>query len=144
MPCRLTFVDNIEVHIANGSDDVFLPREFFHLGRRSQVYRTLQLLVGQGKLIRLGQGVYARTMISSITGKPILAAPGGFISAARCALDKLGVSWEPGKWELLYNAGRTTQVPVNPIACIKKEVRFTRRLRYKDIELRVERSNTFA
>lgn len=138
MPRRKTLRDRIEARIARKRDDVFLPREFLDLGGARQVLRVLRGLTEQGKLIRLGYGVYGRAEISRLSGQPMLAAPGEFIGAARRALDKLGVPWEPGKWERLYNEGCTTQVPVNPAVCLVKS-RFARRLKYQDTELRVER-----
>ena len=69
--------------------------------------------------------------------EPMLAARGGFIDAARQALDKLGVQWEPTEFQRAYNEGRSTQVPVNPAVRVKG--RFARRLKYQDTELRLER-----
>ena len=137
MPRRKTVRDKIEERIARKRDDVFIPREFFDLGGERQVMRALRGLRAQGKLIRLGYGVYGRAETSRLSGQPMLAARGGFISAVRRALDKLGVPWEPTKWEQLYNSGRTTQVPINPGVRVK--ARFARRLKYQDAELRIER-----
>ena len=61
-----------------------------------------------------------------------------FIGAARQALDKLGVPWEPTDAQIAYNAGRSTQVPINPAVRLRKS-RFVRRLKYQDTELRLER-----
>jgi len=138
MPRQKTLRDRIEARIARKRDDVFLPREFLDLGGERQVRRALRGLTEQGKLIRLGYGVYGRAETSRLSGQPMLAARGGFIGAVRRALDKLGVPWEPSKWEQLYNEGRTTQVPVNPAVRLVKS-RFARRLKYLDTEVRIER-----
>ena len=87
--------------------------------------------------MRLGYGVYGRAEVSRLSGRPMLAARGGFIDAARQALDKLGVRWEPTEFQRAYNEGRSTQVPVNPV--VKVKGRFARRLKYQDAELRLER-----
>jgi hypothetical protein len=134
---RNTLRQWIERRIAKRDDAIFLTREFRDLADERQVLRALCALTVEGKLMRLGYGVYARAEVSSLTGQPMLAARGGFIDAARQALDKLGVSWELTEWELAYNEGRVTQVPVNPAVRVKG--RFARRLRYQDTELRVER-----
>src|ERR1700733_5098815 len=42
--------------------------------------------------------------------------------AARRALTKLGVQWEPTEAEKGYNQGRSTQVPVNPVVHLKGRV----------------------
>jgi hypothetical protein len=134
---RQTLRDRLEARIAKQRPDVFLPREFRDLGGEDQVLRGLREMVRDGKLVRLGYGVYGRAETSRLSGEPILAARGGFIGAARQALDKLGVAWEPTEFERAYNEGRSTQVPVNPAVRVKG--RFARRLKYQDAELRLER-----
>jgi Family of unknown function (DUF6088) len=119
------------------SDDVFLAREFRDLGGEDQVARALRGLVREGSLVRLGHGVYGRAVTSRLSGQPILYSPDGFIGAARRALDKPRVEWEPTEAERAYNEGRSTQVPVNPVVRVKG--RFARHLRYQDTELRLER-----
>ena len=134
---KRTLREKIEGRIARRRDDVFLTREFRDLGGEDQVLRALRGLIQEGNLVRLGYGVYGRAETSRLSGKPMLAARDGFIGAARQALDKLGVSWEPTEFQRAYNEGRSTQVPVNPAVRIKG--RFARRLRYQDAELRLER-----
>ena len=137
---KLTLRESVEVCIAERRDDVFLPREFRDLGGEDQVLRVLRGLMRDGQLVRLGYGVYGRAETSRLSGEPILAARGGFMGAARQALDKLGVPWEPTKAQDAYNTGRSTQVPVNPAVRLRNS-RFVRRLKYQDTELRLERSN---
>jgi len=127
----------VEGRIAERRDDVFLPREFRDLGGEDQVLRVLRGLTRDGRLLRLGYGVYGRAEISRLSGEPMLAARGGFIDAARQALDKLGVPWELTEFQRAYTEGRSTQVPLNPAVRVKS--RFARRLRYQDAELRLER-----
>jgi hypothetical protein len=90
-----------------------------------------------GRLVRLGYGVYGRAVKSRLSGQPMLYSAGGFSGAARQALDKLGVAWEPTAAERAYNEGRSTQVPVNPVVRVKG--RFRRHLRYGNAELILER-----
>lgn len=132
-----TLRERMAARIAERRDDAFLSREFRDLGGEDQVLRALRGLVRDGSLVRLGYGVYGRAVVSRLSGKPMLAAQGGFIGAARQALDKLGVPWEPTEFQRAYNEGRSTQVPVNPAVRVKN--RFARRLRYQDTELRLER-----
>lgn len=132
-----TLRERVEARIAEQRDDAFLSREFRDLGGEDQVLRALRGLVRDGRLVRLGYGVYGRAEVSRLSGQPMLAAPGGFLGAARQALDKLGVPWEPTEFQRAYNEGRSTQVPVNPAVRVKN--RFVRRLRYQDTELRLER-----
>jgi len=132
-----TLREKVRERIARRRDDVFLTREFRDLGGEDQVVRALRDLVREGNLVRLGYGVYGRAVTSRLSGEPILYSPDGFIGAARRALDKLGVEWEPTEAERAYNEGRSTQVPVNPAVRVKG--RFARHLRYQDTELRLER-----
>jgi hypothetical protein len=138
MPRRMTLRERIEARIARKTgDDVFLTREFCRLGGEDQVVRALRGLVRDGRLVHLGYGVYGRAIPSRLSGRPMLYSANGFIGAARQALDKLGVQWEPTESEQAYNEGRSTQVPVNPV--VKVKGRFRRRLRYGKSELVLER-----
>ncbi len=118
-------------------EDVFLPREFADLGGEDQVLRALRGMVREKRLVRLGYGVYGRAVVSRLSGEPILYSANGFLGAARQALTKLGVAWEPTQAERAYNERRSTQVPVNPVVRVKG--RFSRRLRDGNLELIVER-----
>ena len=138
MARRRTLKQRIEERIARRADDaVFLTREFRPLGGEDQVLRALRGLVRDGRLVRLGYGVYGRAVRSSLSGEPMLMSADGFIGAAREALDKLGVEWEPTEAERAYNDGRSTQIPVNPVVRVKG--RFRRHLRYGKLELVLER-----
>lgn len=138
MPRRKTLRDKIEERIARKRGDaVFLTREFASLGGEDQVLRALRGLVRDGRLVRLGYGVYGRAVVSRLSGQPMLFSPNGFIGAARQALDKLGVQWEPTESERAYNERRSTQVPINPVVRVKG--RFRRHLRYGNSELVLER-----
>lgn len=93
---RKTLKTKIEDRIARrSSDTVFLTREFSALGGKDQRLRALRQLVSDGRLVRLGYGVYGRAVKSRLSGKPMLYSPDGFQGAAREAPDKLGVTWEP-------------------------------------------------
>ncbi len=138
MPRRKTLRERIQDRITRRRrDTAFLTREFTDLGGEDQVLRALRRLVRDGHLVRLGYGVYGRAMPSRLSGRPMLYSPDGFIGAARQALDKLGVTWEPTEAERAYNEGRSTQIPVNPVVRVKG--RFRRHLRYGNSELVLER-----
>src|SRR5258708_5884182 len=107
-----TLRQRIEQRIARKKgEDVFLTREFKNLGGEDQVVRALRELVEEGRLVRLGYGVYGRATVSSLSGKPMLFSRDGFAGVARQALDKLGVGWGPAEAEGADNEGRSTQVP---------------------------------
>jgi len=127
----------IAARIERSPDSVFLPREFAKLGGEDQVLRALRQLVRDGQLLRLGYGVYGRAVRSRLSGEPVLLSENGFLGAAREALTKLGVPWEPTAAERAYNEDRSTQVPVNPVVRVKS--RFSRRLSNGNLELQLER-----
>lgn len=135
---RRTLLDKMQTRIRRTRTDVFFPRDFADLGGEDQVLRGLRRLVRDNRLMRLGYGVYGRAAVSTLTGQPMLYAQDGFLGAARQALTKLGVAWEPTEAERAYNEGRSTQIPVNPAVRLK-EGRFSRRLGYGDTELVIER-----
>jgi hypothetical protein len=138
MSRRRTLRKRIETRMARKPrEDVFLPREFADLGGEDQVLRVLRGLVREGHLVRLGYGVYGRAVVSQLSGEPLLYSPNGFAGAARQALNKLGVEWEPTEAERTCNKGRSTQVPVNP--AVRVRGRFSRQLRYGNTELVLER-----
>ena len=126
----------IENRIAESREYVFLTREFTDRSGRRQVLRALRKIVAEGRLVRLGCGVYGLASPSGSVG-PVLFHPNGFIGAARTALTKLGVEWEPTESEIAFREGRTTEVPEVPAVRIKR--RFSRRLRFGQTELVVER-----
>ncbi|GAB1717957.1 MAG: hypothetical protein NTAFB05_29990 [Nitrobacter sp.] len=87
MPRKLTMREKIERQIARKqSDDVFLTREFKRLGGEDQVLRALRSLVKDGRLVRLGYGVYGRAMRSRLSGRPMLSSHEGFSGVARCRM----------------------------------------------------------
>jgi hypothetical protein len=137
MPRRNSLQARIENLVASSDEDVFLTREFLGLGDKRQVLRALSKAVSDGTLIRLGYGVYGRAFISALSGKPLLYNRSGFVGAARDALTKLGVAWEPTEAERAYNEGRSTQIPVNPR--VKVKGRFSRKLSAGGVTLVLER-----
>jgi len=133
-----TLREKVAARIAERSDDAFLTREFTDLSGERQVLRALRELTDEGKLIRLGYGAYARAEISPITQEPMLAGD-GFGAVSRQVLSKLKVGWQPGAAERAYNEGRSTQVPMTPRVRLSPGNRFNRKLRYKTMELTIER-----
>ncbi|MCX7101331.1 MAG: hypothetical protein NTX38_07520 [Methylobacter sp.] len=132
-----TLREKVEARINKKPEDVFLSREFSDLSDEDQILRVLRNLVREGRLVKLGYGVYGRAIQSRLTGEAILYSQNGFSGAVRQALTKLGVDWEPTEAEIAYNEGRSTQVPVNPVLRVKG--RFSRQLHYGNTELILER-----
>jgi len=116
------------------SGDVVLRSEVAKLGSPRQVSRALKKLVEEGAITKLGYGVYAKLNRSPLVKRPFLQA--GFSSVTKEALNKLKVEWEMGLAEKAYNAGLTTQIPVN--ATMRLKSRFNRKLAYRGMKLEFE------
>lgn len=88
---------------------VVLRNDLDSLGSASGITQALRSLVARGKLVRLGQGVYAKTRISTITGNSI--PDGRLEDLAAETFQKLGVDFQPSSSLKAYNEGKTTQIP---------------------------------
>jgi len=139
MPRGRTLRQKVEARLAaQRASCAFLTREFLDLGGERQVFRVLQAMVRDGQLARLGYGVYGRTRISRLSGRPVLDSPNGLQGAGREVLNKLGIKWDLTEAQRAYNERRSTQIPVNPAVKIVRS-RFSRKLRDGTLELRLDR-----
>ena len=114
--------------------DVFLRADFEDLGGYDQVGRALRKIVREGRLARLGQGLYARAKPSISSGQPI---PVRGLATLREALGRVGIETTPTRLEHAYNAGGTTQVPTGRVVGVTRRVR--RKVGYGGIKLSFER-----
>jgi hypothetical protein len=111
--------------------DVFLRDDFADFGAYDVVGRELRKLVGEGVLVQVGYGLYARAKRSVLSGKPIPAAP--LIGIGYQSLRRLGYSPKPSQAALDYIEGRTMQVPAGdriavPGARVKRKIAFGSRV----------------
>jgi hypothetical protein len=131
--------ETLETRLLNRIDrkrgDVFLRADFGDLGGYDQVGRVLRELVRKGRLVRVGQGLYARVRPSMTGGDPV---PVGGLSALKEALRRVGVETLPSRLEQDYNAGRTTQVPTGRVVGVTRRVR--RKVGYGGFSLSFERA----
>jgi len=104
-------------------------------GGINRVGRALLLLVRKGRLIKIGQGLYARATKSPFDGSP--APVKGLRTLAAEALTKLGIKSGQTRFEKAYNAGQTTQVPAGRVIAVEKRVR--RKIGYGGVFLSFER-----
>ena len=114
---------------------VFLRSDFKALGDYDQIGRALRGLEAQGRLARIGQGLYAKARPNRITGKTMLAAPGGFDQVSKEALSRLGARWEPTGAERDYQSG-STQIPARVTVRVYGD--FSRSIFYGNYRLMVE------
>lgn len=113
------------------SGDIVLRSDVANIAAPRQISRALDRLVEREYLVRLGYGVYAKLARSKIAQTTYLKE--GVLPTMRAALNRLNVRWEPSPEERDYQAGRSTQIPVNPTTKLKD--RFRRQLRYREMEL---------
>jgi hypothetical protein len=116
-----TLVEQIATRIGSQSALVFLRTDFADLGSYAQVGRVLRAFVGQGKLVKIGYGLYAKAKTSALTGQVVPAAP--LPTLANEALARLGIETAPSCLEKAYQAGQTRQVPTGRLIAVKGRVR---------------------
>ncbi len=113
---------------------VFVRADFKDLAGYDQVGRALRNLVRKEKIAKIGYGLYAKTKLSSISGKQILmmSLPG----LGREAVKRLGIKVVPSKMEEEYNSGKSTQVPTGRV--IGVEGRISRKIGYQGVYVSFE------
>lgn len=134
---RLSLKSKVATKISRSNREVFLRSDFEKLAGYDQIGRALRQLTSDGVLVKVGYGLYAKARPNRITGKPMLAASGGFAQVAEEALSRLGVKWERSKSVLDYQSG-STQIPANAEVIIFE--RFNRRIGTEKFELQMARA----
>jgi hypothetical protein len=135
MKKRRTLKDRILLRISLKKDKVFMRDDFHSFGGYDQVGRALKELVQEGKLLRIGYGLYTKTKISSITGELVPVAP--LSSLAREALSKLHVPVRLSISHKRYNTGLSTQIPTGRMIAVRG--RIIRKIGYNGIYINYER-----
>ena len=123
---KKTLERRIAARIARMKSSVFLRDDFKDLGGYDQIGRGLRRLTAKGQLIRIGYGVYARAVLSPLSGKtvPAKALP----TLAVEVLSRLNVETAQSSFARAYNSGTTTQVPTGRVIAVKG--RFSRKIGY--------------
>jgi hypothetical protein len=115
-----TLIYKISARIARKNNAVFVREDFKDIGGYDQIGRILRQLAANGKLIKIGYGLYAKAKRSSLTGDIVPIAPLPVL--AKEALERLGVQIAPSRLEQDYNAGRTTQIPTGRMIAVKGRI----------------------
>jgi len=134
---RLSLKSKVATKVSRSKREVFLRSDFEKLAGYDQIGRALRQLTSDGVLVKVGYGLYAKARPNRITGKPMLAAKGGFTQVAEEALSRLGVKWESSKSVQDYQSG-STQIPANAEVIIFE--RFNRRIGTDKFELQMARA----
>ena len=107
----------VRLRINKSKANVFIPDDFADLSDYDQVLRALRRMVAEGRLVKIGQGIYAKT--AENTTKPIK-----FIGdLAREAMQKLGIKTANSSYVNAYNANVSTQVPSGRVFAVNRRVR---------------------
>lgn len=121
-----TIADAIERKVRRSPRNVFLRGDFASLGSYDAVGRALRQKTRDGRLVRIGYGLYAKAETSPLTGKP--APVVGIRRLATEALGRLGKKVAASPYEEGHVRGRSTQVPTG--RAIAVEDRVVRRIGY--------------
>ena len=116
---------------------VFLRPDFESFGTSTRVTRALQELITEGRIIRVGRGIYVKALPSSVTGNPVPVEP--LETVAHKALAALGVEVQLGSAARAYVGGLTQDVPMN-IAVDVGSSRVSRRIEFGGREVKLERT----
>ncbi len=130
-----TLTTRVMKRIERKRGDVYLRSDFKDLGGYDQIGRVLRELVRQGRLLKLGYGIYSKAVKTPFSDNPV---PPKGLTTLKEALKRLGVEVTATRLEEDYNAGRTTQVPTGRVVAVRGRV--CRKLGYNGISLSFERA----
>jgi len=123
--------DRVARYVLRRRSSIFFRKDFNHLGSYTHIGTILRRLVSDGKLIRVGHGIYVRTTRSTINGRMI---PDRCMrEIAEEVLARLGVKTTPTEYEIAYNSGKSTQVPTGRVVGVLSRVR--RHIGYDGVQM---------
>ena len=117
---KATIGKAVETIVRCSKRNVFLRKDFARLGSYNAIGRALRQMTKDGKLVRIGYGLYAKAEVSPLTGRP--APLIGIKRLATEALSRLGKEASPSTFEDAYNSGRSSQVPTGRMIALKGRV----------------------
>jgi len=130
---KLTLKTKISEKIRKAkSKNVFIRDDFKSLGGYDQIGRALKELTKEGRLIKIGYGLYAKAIKSSLTGNPMIASDSGFWGVSEEALKRLKVKWRVAP---IDDEKFGTQVRAN--AAVIVESRFNRKIETDKFKLKI-------
>ena len=132
---RETLKTQVSKRIDRKRHDVLLRADFGDLGGYDQVGRVLAQFAREGKLLRIGLGLYVRARPSALDSEP--TPVNGLRALADEALRRLGVKTAPTRLEQDYSAGKTTQVPAGRRVAVNRRVR--RKIGFNGVVMSFER-----
>lgn len=116
---------------------VFLRSDFEAFGSSTRVTRALQELIAEGRVVRVGRGIYVKARRSSVTGSVVPVEP--LETVAYKALAALGIDARMGSAARAYVGGATQDVPMR-ISIDVGSSRVSRRIGFGGREVKLERT----
>jgi len=107
-------VSEISRRICERETTVLLRADFDDLDNTGLVDEALASIEAQQKIVSIGEGVFAKARLNTLTGE--LTSVDDFKSIALEALDRLGIPWEYSDGEKEYLSGESNLIPPN--ACV--------------------------
>ncbi len=137
MPIGRTLEKKIQYRIKRQKDSVFVLNDFLDLSDKNQIMRALKNLINKALLVKIGQGLYARARISTVTNNPI---PEKDISSLAIeALKKLKVKVLPSQYDIMYETKGSTQIPTGRVITVKGRV--SRKIRFNESYIKYARAS---
>jgi hypothetical protein len=116
--------EQIRKRICSSKRKIFTPKDFSDVACCSQIIRALKQLTGEEKIVRLGQGIYAKADKNPFNGK--IYAKGGILPLGIEILKKFNVKYAFSSAVNDYNARKSTQIPFRNQLVLKS--RFDRKI----------------
>jgi hypothetical protein len=113
----------MERRIDDLDGNVVLRQDFKGMADDDQIGRGMRTLVRKGKIVRIGQGLYAKATVGPLSGK--ILPRKDITDLAREAMSRLGYEVVPTRWERDYAQRKTEQVPLGRVVGVTKRVRRT-------------------
>lgn len=98
---------------------VFSPKDFVDYGTQSAVYKALSRLTSEGRLRRVGRGMYDRPETSALVEGPVPASVEAVLAAVRRRTNAVIV---PDNAAAANALGLTTALPVRPTFVASKDI----------------------
>ena len=108
MKSRLSIKDRMIHSITMRRGEIVLRSDFEQMGSQSQISRIFSDFVKEGRLVRLGHGVFAKARVSSLTGKQVPREPLEVL--AEETLRRLHIDAQPGQAQRDFASGKNTSI----------------------------------
>lgn len=120
MPIGKTLEKKIQYRVKRQKQSLFMLDDFIDLSDKNQIMRALKKLINKKLIVKIGQGLYVRAKISSVTSLPIPEKDINILAIE--FLNRFKIKSLPSKYDLMYNNNEATQVPTGRFIIIKGRV----------------------